>query len=290
MWANFVLLLCQHFIFSSANNVSVPHTSAQIDSATSATAFLADNSSTTFGSSTPLTTNLQNTTAAIHSKADAKTNSSLSSFSPTMFTNTSHLASTVLPIAPLNHTSQRATTVLSTPAPDITSNSSVMVTSYSPNMTNSSSQSDNATSTTYSPLTNSTAQTTSLHTFATNTSFTSSEPTSLPNGTGQKEVTTVKVPAITFTVPAASTTILPSSSLTSLPSTGLSTNRMEKKIATLSNAGTAATVVVSLILIAVGLLGLVMYLKKRRVFYSRLQEDNPTGSWSNYNNPVFEDS
>ncbi|XP_067899090.1 prostate androgen-regulated mucin-like protein 1 homolog [Heterodontus francisci] len=288
MWAKFVLVLCQLFILSLAIDNSATHRTIQTGSTTNTTTFLSENSSTAFSSSTPLTTNLQNTTAAASSKTDAETNSSLSSFSPTTFT------STVLPTASLIPSSQgnislNATTMLPTSAPNITSNSSVVVTGYSPNI-NSSSQSDNATSATYSPLTNNTAQPTSLHTID-NSSFTSRKPTSRPNGTGHGEVTTVKVSTVTFT-PDAFTTILSSSSLTPSPNTSLSPEKgtgKEDKIAAPSNTGTALAVVISLILIIVALLGLVMYLKKRRVFYSRLQEDNTTGSWSNYNNPVFED-
>ncbi|XP_067852411.1 uncharacterized protein [Heptranchias perlo] len=301
MWAKFGLILCNHLIFFSATTGTdpdkAPHKTAQAGFATNVTAFLPQNSSIAFSSSTPLTTNMQNTTAAHNAKADAETNSSLSSINQTVFTSTSHLTSTASPTAPLNPTSQRsttlnATTVLSTSAPSITSNSTLMVTSYSPNMTNSSSQSDNATSTTYSSPTSSTTQITSLHTFATNSSFTSREPTSLPNDTGHREVTTIKVSTVSFTTPDASTTVLPSSNLASSPSTSFLTNSTGKeiRIATRSVAGTAIIVIVSLILVAVALLGLVIYLKKRRVFYSRLQEDNPAGSWSNYNNPVFEDS
>ncbi|XP_060693153.1 prostate androgen-regulated mucin-like protein 1 homolog [Hemiscyllium ocellatum] len=291
MWAKFVLILCQHFILSLATNSSTPHGTAQTGFTTT---FTSENSSTNFSSHTPLTTTLQNIAAT-----DVETYPSPPSFAPTILTNTSHATSTVLSSASLNTTSQHlsphlnATTMLSTSAPNITLNSSVVVTSYSLNVTNSSSQTDNATSvnsTTYSPMTNSTSHTTSLYTIDTNNSFTSVEPTSIPNSTQHKEFTTVKVFTTTFTTPEAFTTILSSSNPTYLPNTSTTMNNTEHqdRIASPSKAGTALTVIACL-LVVIAIIGLVIYLKKRRVFYSRLEEDYTTGSWSNYNNPVFED-
>ncbi|XP_048459374.1 mucin-5AC-like isoform X2 [Rhincodon typus] len=230
MWAKFVLILCHHFILSLATTSPAPHGTEQSGFATT---FLPENSSTTISSHTSLTTNLQNTTAT-SPITDVETYP-LSSSTPTVLTNTSHVTNTVVDNTSLNTTSQRfsphlgATTVLPTSAPNVTLNSSDIATSYSL-ITSSSSQTDNTThvnSTIYSPRTNNMTHATSLYPIDTNSSFTSVEATSLPNSPQHKVFTMMKVSTITFTTPDAFTTILSSSNPTSLPNTSTLTNKTE---------------------------------------------------------------
>ncbi|XP_069754701.1 prostate androgen-regulated mucin-like protein 1 [Narcine bancroftii] len=257
MWAKLMLLVWQHFIFSSAIDQSV-HETAPAGFSTDVSVFLSENSSTTFSSSTPLATSLQN----------GKTHSTKVGRSTKVDAETSTVA--------LNHIFQNnATTPQSTIASYTIFNSSVIVTSYSLNMTDSSLKGDNTTNKTDNSLTD-LVQTISQHI------STSREPTSPTNSMEHTEVTAIKVSSDTLTKPDASTTLLSSWSITS--------TEREIRYAAPTNSGTASIVTVCMIFIAVALLGVVIFLKKRKVFYSRLQEDNLIGSWSNYNNPVFEDA
>ncbi|XP_051870262.1 uncharacterized protein LOC127569550 isoform X2 [Pristis pectinata] len=252
MWAKLTLIVWQHFIFASASD-SATHETTQAGFSTDVSTFLSENSSTTFSFSTPLTTTLQNATAfstklGRSSEEGAETKSTSSSLGQTFFSNTSHPTSTVLSTAAMNltfqnNTAPNATAVPTTIAPNATSNSSVIVTSYSPNITNSSLKGEITTSTTDNPLTNSTAQTTSLHSFAGNSSFTSGEPTSLTNSIGYREVTAIKVSTATFTKPDASTTLLSSSSKATLLSKSPSNNSTEgeNRFAAPGNAGEGST-------------------------------------------------
>lgn len=287
MWAKLMLIVWQHFIYSSVIDSAAQET-AQAGFATDVSIILSENSSTTFSSSTPPTPSLTNemahSTVGRSSETGAGTNSPSSSLNQTR---ASHPTSPVLSTAAFNLTFQNSTTATVAPnttAHNATSNSSVIVISNSPNVTNDYSKEFSASD---NPLTNSTAQPTSHHTFTSNSSLTSRASTYLTNS-----ITATIVSTATFAKPDASTTPLSPSSTITLLSKSPSNNSTERenRFNAPNNAETALIVALCLILIAVALLGVVMYLKKRRVFYSRLQEDHPIGSWSNYNNPVFEDS
>ncbi|XP_078267210.1 uncharacterized protein LOC144599830 isoform X2 [Rhinoraja longicauda] len=266
MWAKLMLIVWQHFIYSSAND-SAAHETAQTGFSTDVSTILAENSSPIFSSSAPLTPSLTNAKAR-----SSETNSPSSFLDQTVSSRASYPTSHVLSTAASNLTLQNSTTATAAPnttAHNATSNSSVIAISNSPNVTNNYSKEFSATD---NPLTNSTAQPTSQHTFTSNSSLMSRASTSRTNS-----ITAINVSIATFTKPDASTTPLSPSSIISLLSKSPSNNSTERenRFNTPSNAA---------------FVGVVMYLKKRRVFYSRLQEDHPIGSWSNYNNPVFEDS
>ncbi|XP_059846277.1 prostate androgen-regulated mucin-like protein 1 homolog [Hypanus sabinus] len=301
MWAKLMFIAWQHFIFSSAND-STAHETQRTGFSTDVSTFLSENSPTTFTSATPLVTSLQNTMAhstkvGRNSENGTATRSISSIFNQTFLPNTNHSNKTVpLNTAAMNltfenNTDPNVTIAPNTIAPNATCNSSVTVTSYSPTVTNSSVEEEITTNTTDSPIVNSTAQPVSLHSLTSNTSFTSQEPTSFTTSIEYRKTTAINVSTTTFTHPVVSTTLVSSSSITPLLSKNHSNTSAERgnTFAAPSKTGTTLIAAVCLVLVAAALLGVVMYLKKRRVFYSRLQEDNPIESWSNYNNPVYED-
>ncbi|XP_072923654.1 uncharacterized protein [Hemitrygon akajei] len=300
MWAKLMFIAWQHFIFSSAND-SAAHETQQTGFSTDVSTFLSENSPTTFSSATPLVTSLQNTMAHSTKVGRNSENGTATSsiLKQTFLPNTIHSNKTVPPntaaltanLTFQNSTDLNVTIAPNTIAPNATCNSSATVTSYSPSVTNSSVEEEITTNTTDSPMVNSTAQPTSLHSLTSNTSFTSQEPTSFTTSTEYRKTPAINVSTTTFTHPVVSTTLVSSSSITPLLSKNHSNTSAERgnTFAAPSKTGTTLIAAVCLVLVAVALLGVVMYLKKRRVFYSRLQEDNPIGSWSNYNNPVYED-
>ncbi|XP_062909481.1 prostate androgen-regulated mucin-like protein 1 [Mobula hypostoma] len=297
MWAKLMFIAWQHFIFSSASD-STAHKTTQTGFSTNVGTFLSENSSTTFSSATPLVSlqNAHSTEVSRNSEDGTATNFTSFPYNQIFFSNASHSTRTVLSTtAATNLTFQNSTApnVAIAPitiAPNATYNSSVTVTSYSPNVTNSSVEEEITTNITDSPMVNSTTQPTSLRALTGNTSFTSQEPTSFTTSIKYSEATAIQVSTTTFTHPDASITLVSSSSITPLLSKNHSNTNGERGHASAAPSKTGTVIAaVCLILVAAALLGVLMYLKKRRVFYSRLQEDNPIGSWSNYNNPVYED-
>ncbi|XP_007903711.2 glucoamylase S2-like [Callorhinchus milii] len=313
MWLKFVLISLSHLSIARVSNGNEKTEPASFT--TSQTAYLPGNSSGHFrlntSSASAIPTNTQNTTNSQKETEASSLSSSNQSVSTntthtmppnsktvfatttdiilsnnkTVFANTSQLATTVLPTLPMNTTignpASNSTTVVTTSAPNVTFNGTVMVTSYAPNMTNRFDNSSHIDITT-DILTNGSAMTTPSQVSDTHSPSTSLAPTTASFNdskvtTGQKALAPLTTSVISI--------------LISVP-TRLPTNSTGKDVKTLTETKTGSVLIVVLILVCIAavLLILVLYWKKRRVMYSRLNDNNITRSWSSYNNPVFEDS
>ncbi|CAM5138997.1 unnamed protein product [Natator depressus] len=154
--------------------------------------------------------------------------------------------------------------------------------------------------TTFSHLTN-TSSSSSLAGSSTQTTITNQNTIQLPNAStaapATEDAPTKKTPTESFSsgpaIRQTSQVTLATKSVaeaTSPESTTFSTGVTMEEVQRALSSGSIAAITVTVIVVVLLVFGVAAYLKIRHSSYGRLLDDHDYGSWGNYNNPLYDDS